>query len=501
MKPHLASTLSVSLSLSLSVSVSVWVSVSLSCVLGCGSHDTGEPGAVQAMPASPRPAPGIDLAGPIPPPDRGGAVRAGAATGGANPGAIIDLVADRAVVPVAVPRLPLGGSVGFTFGDDRSGWVARIPDHMQLPAVAYGAGKIYVSGGFDSVSFYGLDARTGRIDWATTNLEDNGPTAAIFEDDRVLFNTESCTLFALDARTGKRLWLRRLGDPTLSQVTAADGLVYASHPGEAGQELTAYRIKDGEPVWTRSIGAELLAAPVIAGDAIYAANLHGVIHRFARRTGKLAWARALDATTAPWIAGDELFVTRRKGRTEQQIVVAAGTGKVIREHDRSAGRYAGDVPDKVGALGDGTWQDVWAFEGSRPVVDRGVRYVAMGGEIRASDAVTGERLWQRRQPGPADRRSVGSVALAGSEVVIATRDGTLFGLDVDTGYTLWSYAIGHRVIAEPVIANGWIYAATADGYVVALEVGDRTLDGWHMFGGNPRHSGPVAAQPARPEGV
>jgi hypothetical protein len=30
--------------------------------------------------------------------------------------------------------------------------------------------------------------------------------------------------------------------------------------------------------------------------------------------------------------------------------------------------------------------------GSRPVVDRGVRYVAMGGEIRASDAVTGERL-------------------------------------------------------------------------------------------------------------
>ena len=28
--------------------------------------------------------------------------------------------------------------------------------------------------------------------------------------------------------------------------------------------------------------------------------------------------------------------------------------------------------------------------------------------------------------------------------------------------------------------------------VVALEVGDLTLDGWHMFGGNPRHDGPVA---------
>jgi len=389
--------------------------------------------------------------------------------------------------------LPTGAAVSamrVTSGD------RVIEGEMQLPAVAYGAGKVYVSGGFESVSFYALDAETGRVAWATTNLEDNGPTAAVFEDDRVLFNTESCTLFALDARTGRRLWFRNLGDPTLAQVTTADGLVYASHPGDGGQQLSAYRVMDGEPVWTRSIGTELLAAPVIAGDAIYAATLDGEVFRFARRTGKLAWSRALDATTAPWMVGNELFVTRKRGRREQQIVVAADTGKILRDHDQSTGRYAGDVPGMVGSLGDGTWQSVWAFEGSRPVVDRGVRYVAMGGEIRASDAATGALLWQRRDPGAGDHRSVGSVALAGSQVVIATRDGKLFGLDVDTGYTLWSYAIGHRVVAEPVIARGWIYASTADGYVVALQVGDRTLDGWHMFGGNPRHDGPVAAPPA-----
>jgi outer membrane protein assembly factor BamB len=80
--------------------------------------------------------------------------------------------------------------------------------------------------------------------------------------------------------------------------------------------------------------------------------------------------------------------------------------------------------------------------------------------------------------------------------VVATRDGVLFGLDVDTGYTAWSYAIGHRVIAEPVIARGWVYASTEDGYVIALQVGDPTLDGWHMFGGGPHHDGPVAPQSA-----
>jgi Ca-activated chloride channel homolog len=462
--------------------------------VGCRERESAPPPSAEvASPPMLRPAPGIDLAGPVALPQRGGAVRAD----GAAP-AMLDLAADRAVVPVAVPRPPLGGSVGFTFGDEHRGWVTRLPEQLQLPALAYGAGKIYASGGFDAVSFYALDAETGHVAWATTNLEDNGPTAAVYDDDRILFNTESCTLFALDARTGKRLWFRNLGDPTLAQVTTADGLVYASHPGAvggdgpAGQQLSAYRVKDGAPVWTRTIGSELLAAPVIAGDAIYAATLDGVVFRFARRTGKLAWSRALDAATAPWIAGDELFITRRRGRREQQIVIAAETGKLLRSHDESTGRYAGDVPGTVGQLGDGSWQSVWAFEGSRPVVDRGVRYVAMGGEIRASDAATGAPLWQRRAPGATDRRSVGSVALAGSEIVVATRDGTLFGFDVDTGYTLWSYAIGHRIIAEPIVARGWVYAGTADGYVVALEVGDRTLDGWHMFGGSPRHDGPVA---------
>ena len=144
------------------------------------------------------------------------------------------------------------------------------------------------------------------------------------------------------------------------------------------------------------------------------------------------------------------------------------------------------------------WKQVWAFEGSRPVVDRGVRYAAMGGELRATDATTGELLWHHHYAkASANQRALGSVALAGSQLVVATRDGTLFGLDVDTGYTLWSFDIGHKVIAEPVIAKGWVYATTQDGLVVALAIGDPSVDGWHMFGGNPRHDGPVLPPPSK----
>lgn len=446
----------------------------------CGSPSAPSPAPLPPSdPPALRPQPGADLEGPIAAPvRRGPSVPRTAA-------AMIDLANDRVVVPVDVPAPPRGAAVSFTFGDDRDGWAVRIPDSVQLPALAYGDGRVFVSGGFESRTFYALDAASGHIEWATQNLEDDGPTAPVFEDGRVIFNTESCTLFALDSKTGKRLWFKNIGDPTLGQTAVADGLVYASHPSPDGQALSAYRERDGAEEWSAWIGSELLAAPVIAGDSVYVSTTAGATFRFARKTGKRAWSAPLGATTAPWVDGDELFVTRRKAGKEQEIVVDATTGKIAREHATGTAP-SGDVPHDIS-----DWKAVWAFEGSRPVIDRGVRYVAIGGEIQASDAKSGEPLWRRRYAAKPDARSVGTVAFAGSEIVISTRDGQIFGLDVDTGYTQWSYALGHDVVAEPIIAKGWVYVTTRDGYVIALNVADKTLDGWHMFGGDPRHDGMV----------
>jgi outer membrane protein assembly factor BamB len=387
---------------------------------------------------------------------------------------------------VVVPRPPEGGAIGFALTDERRAWVARIPGGGQLPAAAYGDGKVFVSAGFDTWTVYALDAAEGHVVWASGQLPDNGPTAPFYEDDRVIFNTESCTLVALDARKGKVLWSRWLGDPTLAQPSAAEGLVFASHPAGAGHALSAYRAADGAPVWTRALDSELLAAPVVDGDSVYGSTVGGRTYRFLRRSGQAVWARALRATAAPWIAGDELFVSRRAPGGEAQAVVSVATGAVLRAHAAVPAAYLADVPRGIDV---GDWKSVWAFEGSRPVVAGGVRYVARGGFVEAADPETGAPYWIRKDAGARGARSVGSVALAGPEIVIATRGGRLYGLDVDTGYTLWAYDIGHRVVAEPIVARGWIYVATTDGLVVALEVAGPSLDGWHMFGGNPRRNG------------
>jgi Ca-activated chloride channel family protein len=447
-------------------------------VVGCGGRS--EPAKqIATPPPVARPSPGADLAGPIAPPAPTTGVRRAAET--------VDLGTDREPIKVAIPRPPRGGAARFTFGDDRKGWVTRIPEINQLPSVAYGGGKVYVSGGFESVSFYALDAKDGRVAWASQALEDNGPTAPIYDEGRVVFNTESCTLFVMDAETGKKLWYKYLGDPTLAQATVSDGLVYAAHPCPKGQCLSAYKLKNGNVVWSRGVGSELLAAPIVAGDSVYATNLGGRLYRFDRKTGLQHWAKSLKATTAPWIDGERIYVARKGKGTEQQIVVSVADGSLVAEHASAPATYLGDVPKNLE-----NWKQVWAFEGSRPVVVDGVKYEAMAGFVSASDPATGDAMWTRRWAEGETKRSLGTVALAGPQVVVSTRDGALFGLDIDTGYTLWAYDTGKHIVAQPIVAEGWVYATTTDGEVLALEVADKSLDGWHMWGGNPEHNGQVA---------
>ena len=460
---------------------------SILIVAACGSSPGVTPRddkPIAQVPAV-RPQPGADLDGAVPAPTKGTRKAHGAV-------APVDFASDRSPVTVKAPAPPRGGAATFTFadangGDERRGWVARIPEANQLPSVAYGNGRIYVSGGFESVSFYALDSEEGRVLWSSQNLEDNGPTAPIYEDENVIFNTESCTLFVMDAQTGRKRWFKFLGDPTLSQPAAADGLIFAQHPGGTGAELSAYRTKNGNTVWTRTVDGELLAAPVIHGDSVYVSTIGGSTYRFERATGKRVWQKRLQATSAPWVVGDELVLARRGKGVEEQIVVAAADGKLLRTHRNTKADYLADVPT---SLGD--WKKVWAFEGSRPVIVEGTRYEAMGGIVQASDAASGEAFWSRRYAKGEGKRSTGTVVVAGPQVVLATRDGKLFGLDVDTGYTLWSYDLGRPVVAQPIVAKGWVYVTTVDGTILGLDVADPTLDGWHMWGGNPQHDGLVA---------
>ncbi len=421
------------------------------------------------------------------------------------PAPVVDAADFRARMPardVGMPKPPPGRSATFTFAGTRRGWVASLPEGAQLiPSAAWHDGKVYVGGGFSSTSMYALDAETGQLRW-NASAPDGGPTAAIVESGKVMFNTESCTIFCVDAATGRRLWSQFLGDPMMSQPAAADGLVFTAHianGGAAGYRLTALRIADGRQQWQRILESDVLSAPVVVGASVYATTMAGVVYRFDAPSGRRVWRRSIGATSAPWVEGEKVFLSRRRPRgREQQVLLSAATGAVVGQGTTLSARYAVQRPDTYGVPAG------WGYEGSRPVLAGGRAYYAMGTELRAKDLRTGEEVWRRDYPGTTATRGVTPPAVVGGTLVVGTRGGEVFGVDVDTGLTTFAWKIGEPIGFQPIVANGWVYVTTATGRVVGLEVGDRGWGGWHMWGGNPQHTGATQAvyraptQPTRP---
>ncbi|MDX2086873.1 MAG: PQQ-binding-like beta-propeller repeat protein [Kofleriaceae bacterium] len=77
----------------------------------------------------------------------------------------------------------------------------------------------------------------------------------------------------------------------------------------------------------------------------------------------------------------------------------------------------------------------------------------------------------------------------GPLAIFTTKQGELVALDRQTGTQRMAFDFKVSINAQPIVAEGWMYLATGDGRVVALELGNpATMDGWHMWGGNAQHN-------------
>jgi len=403
-----------------------------------------------------------------------------------------------APVDVRLPEVRRGASAPFTWvgsdGAEHAGWVAALPLDAVVPSPSFGDGLVHVGGGFSSHEVYAFDARTGRPAWRAS-APDGGPSAAIVVGDKVLFNTESCTLFCVDARTGRQLWKKWLGDPLMSQPASDGRLVFSAHivSGGGGYALTALRIADGSTAWTETLDADGLSAPVVSRGRLFLTTMGGRVIRFDAATGDRIWDEDLGATSAPWVDGNRVYVARRRSEgREQQVVLDAGSGDVIHEGAVLRAAYAAGRPDAGGVAAG------WGFEGSRPVLAAGRAYYAMGQELRARDLETGEEVWRRALGSAADARGLTPPAIVGGTAVVGTRTGELYGIDIDTGLATFAVRIGEPIAWQPIVAKGFVYVTTTHGRLVGLEVSDEAFDGWHMWGGSPAHTGPVASDATAP---
>lgn len=409
------------------------------------------------------------------------------------------------------------------------GWKIQIPGNRPLATPAYADGKLYVGGGYGSYEFYCIDAASGRIDWVF-KTGDDGPTAAIVKKGYVVFNTESCIIYVLKAKTGEKVWEKWLGDPLMSQPACDDQNVYMAYPGNDGMHhLACLRLSDGKNIWDVKINGDLISAPIIDQGSVYIVCFDGTVYRYAAADGRLIWSQPKNATCAPVIYQNRIFLSIRqaekdasdttrqyeglasltaaKGDQEQKdlwarrlapyLVYGRSTAntKLQAELDASVGFSAAPGTAKIDQarenVGQATVAGCWAYQGSRPVIANGISYNAMGEEIQALDITTGKKVWTNiikvTEEGIGGRYLAPPSAV-NNKLFIGSGQGDVLCLNAQSGKILWQEKVAGSVSFQPAVAQGMVFVPCDNGLLYGFSTGDAGDDGWYMWGGNAEHN-------------
>jgi Ca-activated chloride channel family protein len=491
--------------------------------------------------------------------------------------------------PPAPPSRPNSGIVSRAEEvtlrtETTSGGALRVhlADGQAISSPAAAEGNVFVGGGFSNTIFYCLSAETGKSKWGV-HLSDNGPSAPSYYQGTVIFTTESCTCYALDSASGEMLWSIWLGDPVISTPTVAGGSVLVAYPAQVplvtnspakrsyaaakrlakqpitslpsaqkklakreplkqptGYVLAARDLHTGKPQWQKWIDGHVISAPVVRGEDVYVATFGGTFYKLRLSDGEILLARRCQATSAPVVLDDGIYLTRRADRgrggapQESVIRLAPETGRQlyamqtrpapyladsetrrtqtwasVTERTTTASREpmpgdpdyvsGGAPPDtrvpSVRLVGRQSPQELQAFCGSRLVAFGNGLFNCMGDGLLAVDPASGEKRWSlplhwanQDKQGEANEPLTAPPAVAAGKMFVATRDGQLLRVDPRGGRITGRIPLGAPATSQPIIEGGRIFVGTSNGDLVCVETNDPKLTGWNQWGGNAARS-------------
>ncbi len=456
----------------------------------------------------------------------------------------IQINLDRAVA-VKLPEMAHDlKAAPFKTTDGKDGWALRIPGGRPIATPAYADGLLFVGGGYGSHEFYAFDAATGALRWQV-KTSDDGPTAAVVEDGLVAFNTESCTVIVVDAKTGKLVWQEWLGDPLMSQPAIANGRLYIAFPaGQRGNKRTLQQqsngraqtshrllcadLRTGRHIWEQDITADVISAPVISGDKIYLTCFNGTSFALNAADGSIVWRKENASTSAPVVAGDQVVITQkektgaddyegikridaRRGEERDKNLIARepaaylgtnkGGGVALKAEtqaalDASVG-FGGGAPAAANIsaanthVGVNTVAGGWAYQGSRAAYRRGRVHNAQGRYLNSVSAADGQLSWRAEVQGQGvDRQAqvFSPPALGDANMYLTSLLGHFIAVNQQDGAPRFIYAFNQPMAFQPMLAAGNVYAGTANGMLICLKTGDMDADGWYAWGGNAQHN-------------
>ncbi len=382
------------------------------------------------------------------------------------------------------------------FTQTEFGYKIKLPANNNVPTPTWSDNKIYVSGGFGSKQFLSFHAETGILDWGI-NLDDDGPSSCVIEDGVIVFNTESCTIFACDVITGKHLWSWWLGDPLMSTPTIANGIVYSSYPcntnytfngdGEFNEQhnglsnntnstvcnaggyshaIIAMELKTGKILWQKRIDGDILSAPIEDEGKLHVVTFSGVYYILDAVSGEFTAAKKCRATSAPVLHNGRAYYSQRGDKAGETVSEqVTGYNYELNLIDFSTEKKHAAYLDKNVQSSSNLKMEsnssdaVNGFAGGAPTSSN---WMAANENIGQSNVSSLQNFY-------------GSRITAVADAQFNMMGDTLFCMDNVTGKEKWKYAIpgnlkqeGGYLATAPIVAGKYIITGTLQGEIILM---------------------------------
>jgi outer membrane protein assembly factor BamB len=192
---------------------------------------------------------------------------------------------------------------------------------------AYRGGVVYV--GSDQSRVWALDADTGARRWVRGLRGRVRGTPAV-TDTRVFVGTDAGRLYALSRRSGRVLWSAAVVQPGNGYVRCAPAVTHGVVVVSVGLtttpmdgKLRAYGVRNGGLRWTGEMGDYATSSPAVVNGMLVVGSFDHRLYAFGWRHGALLWTSGWSfqggffdrgISASPAVSGDKIFVGVRDGR-------------------------------------------------------------------------------------------------------------------------------------------------------------------------------------------
>lgn len=310
----------------------------------------------------------------------------------------------------------------------------------------------------------------------------NHPPAV--DGGRVFAASQADVLYALDLRTGRKLWGFRPEQGHLwdGSVTAGAGMVLV---GVQGGHLLALDQATGRLLWRRRLHGEAKFRAVPAGDVLYVATTFAGERMERDPSGKArVYALKVSDGSVLWEYKTDNFALREPFLFNGTIFAGGAfeSGKPTEDGEGGWTRlYA--LRARSGSL-KWIWEAPDGFVKSIHAAGNVVAYVGYSDAVQGLSADDGHPLWRYHS----ENWTHGFLGV-GDRLYFGSANGFVHAVDVETGRALWKYdqyGVFNYVVGAPAMMNGTLYYRTTNQEIWALDAAGGDLLWWGPAGAESR---------------